>query len=925
MKNFLKKKYLMIFSIIMVSILSITYAALNTDMYINGDAMVRMNYDIRITSIEMLAPATNAFETYKAEYSKESTTIHATLDDQTSEIIYEVNIRNNSTYDAKVVDIIEEINTNNNVKCELVDLAIDTKIDKQSDYKFKIKCTNNTNEEQQVDLKTNYKFEFIMEVPRNIQVTVAWLDDDASDRPNSIKVHLNKKGSLATFVSDDSGWTKNNDDTWTYTFNVVAFETDTFNVYIDKVTDYTSDALVALPKDVTNDAVTINNRYIPGIILVTKKWEGDTASDRPSNVIVHFQKKGSVLLPGGNNSSPSTSELEAKIKSIAGSGTANSNNTNVKAIKYATDAEYNAIKSTLTSSNEIQQSGEKTYMWFESSTGTIYFYSEADNIYLNTNSGGVFRKFTALEDISGLSHLNTSYVQDFNRLFQDSVKIKDFSPIADWNVSNVRIFRFAFGSNGPGTNPFFATSFEPFKNWDMGSVTDANQMFKGWKNVDDLEPLKNWDLSALQNAEQMFNYLGSSKTTVKNLDAIKDWDVTRVTTFSSMFNNMNINYSDLPVFTKRAGSWASSGGTYNPTITALSAKTYTSPGTPVANFDETTTASGWVKNSDNTWTYKYTVGKDNSKYLVFEEAVRNYNGDVVVSNPTVAYRGEEVIITNTKKDVIEQYLTPLEIRQGNSCFTSSIVGGMYRCQGTETLVFDTDGFPSSGTVGQYSVNNFICFGTDDESICKSNVDTYMYRIIGITSDNKIYVIKMTALNDSFQWNTSTPAPTWPNSSIYSAINGSAFASNTTYVPSSSWSNKIIYMNWYYGTGPNSLTNGNTYFNSHYSNWDISTYAQIGLQYPHDYLLAYPGGNPGSGTTAKAAWIHITHQQKGVVEWTMQAASNNTNNASALAFGSGNVYGVSVTDLNHIRPTFYIVSTIKASGNGTYDDPYVIVE
>ena len=390
-------------------------------------------------------------------------------------------------------------------------------------------------------------------------------------------------------------------------------------------------------------------------ITITKKWLNDEADVRPNDITVHLKKTGSILLPGSVNSNPNTSPLEDKIKQIAGSGSANSDNTNIKEIKYATEEEYNAKKSSLTSSNEIQESGEKTYMWFESSTGTMYFYSEAENIYLNTYSGGIFRKMRALEDISGLSHLNTHYVQDMNRLFQSSTKVKDFTPIADWDVSNVQNFRFAFGSINPQTDQFQIENFDAFQNWDMSSVTDANQMFKGFgAYIDDMGPLANWDLSSLQDAEQMFNYVSNKKTELNNIDVIENWDVRRVTTFSNMFNNLNSNVSslNLPTFTLRPGSWISAG-TYTPSTSALPAAPYTAPGTPVLTQEYTTVANGWVKNGD-TWTYEFTVPDDGSVYTVWENALTDYyNSSALVNDPITGVSDDATITnTNTKKKEI---------------------------------------------------------------------------------------------------------------------------------------------------------------------------------------------------------------------------------------------------------------------------------
>ena len=354
-------------------------------------------------------------------------------------------------------------------------------------------------------------------------------------------------------------------------------------------------------------------------ITITKKWMHDDTDIRPSNITVHMKAEGSLLLEGSSNSSANVSPLETKIKAIAGSGTANTENKNVTAIKYATEEQYNQVKSTLTSSNEIQASGAKTYMWFASSTGTLYMYSEADNIYLNKNSGGVFRKFMSLTDISGLSHLNTSYVQDMNRIFQDTTLVESFAPISGWDVSKVQTFRFAFGTNDTTNRLYVANSFEPFREWKISSLTDANQMFKGWANIDDLEPLKSWDFTNVVDATQMFNHLGKRKT-LKNIDVAEKWNVVRVSNFGSMFHNLGSGITK-PVFDVRPGYW--NGTAYITSVSPLAPITPEAPGTPVLLREYTTTAAGWVK-SGNTWTYEFTVDNDNSKYKVWEDEVADY-------------------------------------------------------------------------------------------------------------------------------------------------------------------------------------------------------------------------------------------------------------------------------------------------------------
>ena len=80
----MKNIFLAIISLIMVSFLSISYAALNTDLYINGEAFVRVDADIRIVNVELIEPTINAYENYKSEFSKDTVTLNVKLLNNTS-------------------------------------------------------------------------------------------------------------------------------------------------------------------------------------------------------------------------------------------------------------------------------------------------------------------------------------------------------------------------------------------------------------------------------------------------------------------------------------------------------------------------------------------------------------------------------------------------------------------------------------------------------------------------------------------------------------------------------------------------------------------------------------------------------------------------------------------------------------------------
>ena len=78
-------------------------------------------------------------------------------------------------------------------------------------------------------------------------------------------------------------------------------------------------------------------------------------------------------------------------------------------------------------------------------------------------------------------------------------------------------------------------------------------------------------------------------------------------------------------------------------------------------------------------------------------------------------------------------------------------------------------------------NNYICVGTTEKGECTKNQDKYMYRIMGIvTEDNPEYneeegqlkVIKKAPLSGTYQWNNLTGTEyTWDVSDLNYGING----------------------------------------------------------------------------------------------------------------------------------------------------------
>ena len=242
--------------------------------------------------------------------------------------------------------------------------------------------------------------------------------------------------------------------------------------------------------------------------------------------------------------------------------------------------------------------------------------------------------------------------------------------------------------------------------------------------------------------------------------------------------------------------------------------------------------------------------------------------------------------------------------------TSTQEGGLYRYQGE-------------------TANNYICFGTSDKATCTGNTDAYMYRIMGINSSNELKLIKKEALNSTMKWHSSyTTNTTWPNSTLYSSINGSTFLTNTTYVPSG-WSDKIATTTWKYGDNTTKNTTAANLYSKE-SAWTSTTNAKIGLMYMHDWYYGMSGGNNcwSSEATCKTSWLHLSKSDSGAPsteEWTMSHYGRDGSYCSAWRVdSSGDVGYRYLTNTYSVRPVFYLTSDVSiVGGSGTLSDPFII--
>ena len=332
--------------------------------------------------------------------------------------------------------------------------------------------------------------------------------------------------------------------------------------------------------------------------------------------------------------------------------------------------------------------------------------------------------------------------------------------------------------------------------------------------------------------------------------------------------------------------------------------------------DEETYISIEVNATDNDEILNYYYSINNREYTSSTKNNFTFTGLSKGTDYTINVYVEDK--AGNKSEIIEKVFTTKEIKEIGDILISNpptglnteMQGGLYRFQGT-------------------NVNNYICFGTTDKDTCVGNTDRYMYRIIGINSNKQVKLIKKESLSGTMQWYGDYHYDkSWPQSSIYSNVNGGRFLTNSTYMPSG-WSDKIATMSWKYGVVTNlNVTAENMY--STENSWTNAISAKIALMYLHDYYYAMPNGNNclSNHSTCASSWIFVRNSDPGTHEaheWTMTRAGHNGTCYMLNRIDAGGSPAQNCLSFSRsVRPVFYLNSdVIYLSGTGTASDPFII--
>lgn len=210
------------------------------------------------------------------------------------------------------------------------------------------------------------------------------------------------------------------------------------------------------------------------------------------------------------------------------------------------------------------------------------------------------------------------------------------------------------------------------------------------------------------------------------------------------------------------------------------------------------------------------------------------------------FNTEEIKINNSKDF----------IKSGVSGLSNELIGGLYRFQGTKYIEHSVEEKNLLLFEGK-KINNYICFGTDNQDTCLHNEDRYLYRIIGINDSGELKIVKEKGLlkkEKDVEWRNTTINKTWadetkkikyfPDSNIYKSLNDNDFLNDDYYFENKTWKDLIKKTKWKYGAINYDDYNCNDldYYSGEYiysieNGWKSSISAKVGLIYLSDYYYS----------------------------------------------------------------------------------------
>ena len=182
------------------------------------------------------------------------------------------------------------------------------------------------------------------------------------------------------------------------------------------------------------------------------------------------------------------------------------------------------------------------YSWYDPAAQSILWWSDADTVYANEDSGQMFFSLGDLERIN-MTGINTSRVKNMSAMFHSGNNIYKHIELSNFDTSNAEDMSYMFGTSGTRT----MENVDPidFSSFDTSKVTNMEDMFDGsyLPSID----IHNFNTSNVTSMKFMFAKLG--RPTTLNLSGLDVRSLTDLDTFfygsRSMITSLDLSGWDL--------------------------------------------------------------------------------------------------------------------------------------------------------------------------------------------------------------------------------------------------------------------------------------------------------------------------------------------------------------------------------------------
>ena len=333
--------------------------------------------------------------------------------------------------------------------------------------------------------------------------------------------------------------------TVSYTVTIKNYENEAKPLRLSITSNSNSNITFTSSNMPTNNMVPANSTVN---ITVTVKYGASTLPATTTDtmtIIYKYTYEGAMFIPG--------IQINAKMKQFIDSGA-----------DYTTDdttitnfTRYTGTPSSTYLTNTYKVSLDEyeypIYMWYDSGSTTIYWYSNSSTVYFNPNSEHFFQLLSGLNGISNLNDINSSKVTTMSQMFyhtgysSTSFTLTLGSNFDTSNVTNMNSLFYMAGYNSTS----FTLSLGP--NFDTSNVTDMTNMFNstGYKStVMTLDLGSKFNTSNVTTMYGLF-YQPGYKSTVFTINLGSLFYTSNVTDMGYMFGWLGNNST---VFTLNLGS-----------------------------------------------------------------------------------------------------------------------------------------------------------------------------------------------------------------------------------------------------------------------------------------------------------------------------------------------------------------------------------